>query len=185
MFRNELFMVSMWCKGLCSVTRLWPSIRCRSFSIPQCRLYALHCRAMFDVLASHRQCSIKCFWGVLLMVCMWCQKLLSLMRGWPSIACLKTHTLDSVSCISFIHSAISIVPLQVLYYSEALPTTPHTVSEFHAEAHRQLQVKDLPKVPTWRLERESNPRPSGWKSPSQPGLLTLLWKSSGAAATKI
>jgi len=38
-----------------------------------------------------------------------------------------------------------------------------TVSEFHAEAHRQLQVKDLPKVPTWRLDRESNPRPSGWK----------------------
>src|SRR6218665_688528 len=36
-----------------------------------------------------------------------------------------------------------------------------TVSEFHAEAHRQLQVKDLPKVPTWRLEWESNPRPSG------------------------
>src|SRR6218665_1170577 len=36
-----------------------------------------------------------------------------------------------------------------------------TVSEFHAEAQRQLQVKDLPKVPTWRLERESNPRPSG------------------------
>ena len=42
------------------------------------------------------------------------------------------------------------------------------VSEFHAEAHRQLQVKDLPKVPTWRLERQSNPRPSGWKSSSQP-----------------
>ena len=36
-----------------------------------------------------------------------------------------------------------------------------TVLEFDAEAHRQLQVKDLPKVPTWRLERESNPRPSG------------------------
>src|SRR6218665_2870736 len=33
----------------------------------------------------------------------------------------------------------------------------YTVSEFHAEAHRQLQVKDLHKVPTWRLERESNP----------------------------
>src|SRR6218665_2163817 len=28
-----------------------------------------------------------------------------------------------------------------------------TVSEFHAEAHRQLQVKNLPKVPTWRLAR--------------------------------
>src|SRR6218665_3000485 len=59
--------------------------------------------------------------------------------------------------------AISISPLQVLYYSEALPTTAcaDTVSEFHAEAHRQLQVKNLPKVPTWRLKRESNPRPSG------------------------
>ena len=34
-----------------------------------------------------------------------------------------------------------------------------TVSEFHAEAHRQLQVKDLPKVPTWRLERGSNTTP--------------------------
>src|SRR6218665_1764958 len=43
-----------------------------------------------------------------------------------------------------------------------------TVSEFHAEAHRQLQVKDLPKVLTWRLERESNPRPSGGKSSPQP-----------------
>ena len=43
-----------------------------------------------------------------------------------------------------------------------------TVSEFHLEAHRQLQVKDLPMVPTWWLERESNPRPSGWKSSSQP-----------------
>jgi len=31
-----------------------------------------------------------------------------------------------------------------------------TVSEFHAEAHRQLQVKDLPKVPTWQLELESH-----------------------------
>src|SRR6218665_612219 len=50
---------------------------------------------------------------------------------------------------SFIHSfipAICIAPLQVFYYSEALPTTActDTVSELHAEAHRQLQVKDLP-----------------------------------------
>src|SRR6218665_624645 len=34
-----------------------------------------------------------------------------------------------------------------------------TVSEFHVEAHRQLQVKDLPKVPTWRLERGRTPNP--------------------------
>src|SRR6218665_1385494 len=32
---------------------------------------------------------------------------------------------------------------------------------FHSEARRQLHVKDLPKVPTWRLDRESNLRPSG------------------------
>src|SRR6218665_3552795 len=39
----------------------------------------------------------------------------------------------------FIHSfiqTISIAPLQVHYYSEVLPTD--SVSEFHAEAHRQL-----------------------------------------------
>src|SRR6218665_3610371 len=34
-----------------------------------------------------------------------------------------------------------------------------TVSEFASKRHRQLQVKDLPKVPTWRLERESNSLP--------------------------
>ena len=28
------------------------------------------------------------------------------------------------------------------------PDYSNTISEFHAEAHRQLQVKDLPKVPT-------------------------------------
>ena len=39
---------------------------------------------------------------------------------------------------------------------------------FTPKRHRQLWVKDLPKVPTWRLERESNPRPSGWKLSTQP-----------------
>ena len=34
--------------------------------------------------------------------------------------------------------------------------------------HRQLQVKDLPKVPTWRLERDSNLRPSGRKATNLP-----------------
>src|SRR6218665_1130815 len=32
---------------------------------------------------------------------------------------------------------------------------------FTPKRHRQLQVKDLPKIPTWRLERDLNPRPSG------------------------
>ena len=39
-----------------------------------------------------------------------------------------------------------------------------TVSEFHV----QLRVKDLPRVPTRRLERDSNPRPFGRKATNLP-----------------
>ena len=53
-----------------------------------------------------------------------------------------------------------------------LRSAPHTARilclSFTPKRHRQLWVKDLPKVPTWRLERESNPRPSGWKLSTQP-----------------
>src|SRR6218665_904063 len=63
---------------------------------------------------------------------------------------------------SFIHSGLFCsAPSSPLPLRGAPDYSTDTVSEFHAEAHRQLQVKDLPKVPTWRLERESNPRPSG------------------------
>src|SRR6218665_886301 len=73
-----------------------------------------------------------------------------------------------ISIHSFIHLAISIAPLQVFYYSEALPTTARILyRSFTPKRHRQLQVKDLPKVLTW-LERESTPRPSGLKSSPQP-----------------
>src|SRR6218665_196041 len=62
----------------------------------------------------------------------------------------------------FIHSGhFYSAPSSPLLHRSAPDYSTDTVSEFHAEAHRQLQVKDLPKVPTWRLERESNPRPSG------------------------
>ena len=48
--------------------------------------------------------------------------------------------------------------------------------------HRQLWVKDLPKVPTWRLERESNPWPFGRKAstlPNMPPRPTIrLWSCS-------
>src|SRR5688572_11361243 len=43
-----------------------------------------------------------------------------------------------------------------------------TESEFHAEAHEQLRVKDLPRVPTRRLEVDSNPPPSSCKAPNIP-----------------
>jgi len=35
--------------------------------------------------------------------------------------------------------------------------------------YRQLQVKNLPKSPPWRLEWDSNLRPSGRKTPSHHG----------------
>src|SRR6218665_1526561 len=63
---------------------------------------------------------------------------------------------------SFIHSGhFYSAPSSPLLLRSAPDYSTDTVSEFHAKAHRQLQVKDLPKVPTWRLEWESNPRPSG------------------------
>src|SRR6218665_1967956 len=34
--------------------------------------------------------------------------------------------------------------------------------------YRQLQVKDLPKVPMWQLEQDSNPRPPGRKASTPP-----------------
>src|SRR6218665_3943979 len=62
---------------------------------------------------------------------------------------------------SFIHSGhFYSAPSSPLLLRGAPDYSTDSVSEFHAEAHRQLQVKDLPKVPTWWLERESNPRPS-------------------------
>ena len=39
---------------------------------------------------------------------------------------------------------------------------------FMLKRHRQLQVKNLPKVPTWRLEWDSNPWPFGRKAANLP-----------------
>src|SRR6218665_806602 len=74
----------------------------------------------------------------------------------------KSHHVTSLTCHSFIHSGhFYSAPSSPLLLRGGPDYSTDTVSEFHAEAHMQLQVKDLPKVPTWRLERESNPRPSG------------------------
>src|SRR6218665_1842510 len=78
--------------------------------------------------------------------------------GAPSSRKTETHP----GIHTFIHSGhFYSAPSSPLLLRGAPDYGKATVSEFHAEAHRQLQVKDLPKVPTWRLERESNPRPSG------------------------
>src|SRR6218665_2435326 len=68
-------------------------------------------------------------------------------RGWPS------QTASTAVDQQFIHSCIH----SGYFYSASSSALPlrgapdystDTVSEYHAEAHRQLQVKDLPKVPT-------------------------------------
>src|SRR6218665_807781 len=79
----------------------------------------------------------------------------------PSVRSCFEKVTHILSC-SFIHSGhFYSAPSSPLLLRGPPHYSTATVSEFHAEAHRQLQVKDLPKVPTWRLERESNPRPSG------------------------
>src|SRR6218665_2990349 len=52
----------------------------------------------------------------------------------------------------FIHSGhFYSAPSSPLLLRGAPDYSTDTVSEFHAKAHRQLQVKDLSKVPTWWL----------------------------------
>jgi len=66
--------------------------------------------------------------------------------------------------------AISIAPLQVRYYSEALPTQHGYCPGVSHQSTTDNWVKDLPKVPTWQLERDSNPRLSGRKASTLPML---------------
>ena len=71
--------------------------------------------------------------------------------------------LTTYVCMSTCYSAPSIFLLR-----GAPDYSADTESEFHAEAHEQLRVKDLPRVPTRRLEVDSNPQPSGCKAPNIP-----------------
>src|SRR6218665_1589923 len=71
----------------------------------------------------------------------------------------------------FIHSFIHSFRLFYIASSDPLLLTfaPDTARvlcrSFTPKRHRQqLREKDLPKVPTWRLERDSNPRPFGRKA---------------------
>ena len=90
----------------------------------------------------------------------------------PESSKANNSTADFV--FKFIHSFIpdiSIVPLQVHYYSEVLPTTSliaYCVRVKTQKRYRQLQAKDLSKVPTWQLEWDSNLRPSRRKTLSLP-----------------
>src|SRR6218665_1574830 len=70
---------------------------------------------------------------------------------------LSFESLDSILISNFYYYFHLFIIHSVHFYSA--PSSPlllrgapnystDTVSEFHTEAHRQLQVKDLPKVPT-------------------------------------
>src|SRR6218665_2333549 len=71
--------------------------------------------------------------------------------------CKKYFEANPVQIHSFIHSgyfySASSSPLP---FRGAPDYSTDTVSEFHAEANRQLQVNDLPKVPTWRNNSNNN-----------------------------
>src|SRR5688572_28951022 len=82
------------------------------------------------------------------------------------------HPLNITQCSPFIHSLIHFRYLYSASSRFLLRGAPDysadTESEFHAEAHEQLRVKDLPRVPTRGLEVDSNPQPSGCKAPNIP-----------------
>ena len=70
---------------------------------------------------------------------------------------------------SFIHSDhLYSASSSTLLLISAPDTARVLCRSFTPKRHRQLQVKDLPKVPMWRLERESNPLPSGRMVSTQP-----------------
>src|SRR6218665_2748932 len=69
--------------------------------------------------------------------------------SYPSDIIFKLFDLIHSFIHSFIHSGhFYSAPSSPLPLRGAPDYSTDTVSVFHAEAHRQLQVKDLPKVPT-------------------------------------
>src|SRR6218665_2666696 len=77
----------------------------------------------------------------------------------------------------FIHSLLfSFIHSGYFYSASASPVllrgTPDTARilcrSFTSKRHRQLRVRDLPKVYTWWLKRDLNPRPFGRKAANLP-----------------
>ena len=80
------------------------------------------------------------------------------------IACSRIiyicNSRDHIS--SFIHSGYLYSASSGPLLLRGAPDTARIMClSFTRKRHRQLRVKDLSKVSTWRLEPDSNPRPSG------------------------
>ena len=87
-----------------------------------------------------------------------------LQSNWNILTCMQSARI--IQKPTFYYSfipGISTAPLQVHYYSPRI-----LCRSFTAKRHMQLRMKDLPKVPTWRPERDSNQRPFGRKATSSP-----------------
>ena len=70
---------------------------------------------------------------------------------------------------SFIHSGYFYSASSSTLILRGAPGTARILCRsFTPKHHRQLRVKDLPKVPTWRLEWNSNTRPFGQKETNLP-----------------
>ena len=70
---------------------------------------------------------------------------------------LHMHVLGYLVHSFIFYSGSSSPPL----LTSAPDTARILCQSFTPKRHRRLRMKDLPKVPMWRLERDSNPRPFG------------------------
>src|SRR6218665_2241380 len=81
-------------------------------------------------------------------------------------------TLSINSCYvwcSFIHSGYFYSTSSSPLLNRGAPDTARILCEsFTPKRHRQLRVKNLPKVSTWQLERDSNPQHFGRKTTNLP-----------------
>src|SRR5688572_16116110 len=77
------------------------------------------------------------------------------------------HVYGTILCMYVCMSTCYSAPSRFLLRG-ASDYSADTQSEFHAEAHEQLRVKNLPRVPTRRLEVDLNPQLSGCKAPNIP-----------------
>src|SRR5688572_17019101 len=84
------------------------------------------------------------------------------------IAEVRDEDTARVSNVPFIHFRYLYSAPSRFLLRGAPDYSADTESEFHAEAHEQLRMKELPRVPTRRLEVDSNPQPSGCKAPNIP-----------------
>src|SRR6218665_249985 len=101
-----------------------------------------------------------------------------LLRPGIDMNCLHECIYVVIRTLIFIHSGY--------FYSTSISElllrgTPDTelvlCRSFTPMCHRQLRVKELPKIPMWRPERDLNPQPfeqKGDKSTNEPPLLLLL-----------